>query len=82
MYVRNVFHDGIRITCSVILFATRGFQLAVQQPLIVTYLPDFCNEMNEVIVNDNKHSYRVVCVSPYDIMAKSCACMKLLYRVK
>lgn len=45
MYVRNVFHDGIRITCSVILFATRGFQLAVQQPLIVIYLPEFCNEI-------------------------------------
>lgn len=45
MYVRNIFHDAIRITCSVILFATRGFQLAVQQPLIVIYLPEFCNEI-------------------------------------
>ena len=43
--MRNVFHYGIRITCSVILFATRGFQSAVQQPLIVIYLPGFCNEI-------------------------------------
>lgn len=43
--VRNVFHNGIRITRSFIPFGDRGFQLAVQWSLTVIRLPEFCTEI-------------------------------------
>lgn len=62
----NVFHNRIRLTRSFIFLIT-GFQMAVQLPLMVTYLGEFCDEM---IVTGSKCSCGVMHVYSYETVGK------------